>query len=77
MNCCQPLLIFFSSSPTISRLVNCHVTISLWQGLFSVLSTNSLTLTELNLSDNALGDTGIKVLCEMLQRPGCNIRRLW
>ncbi|XP_034502906.1 NACHT, LRR and PYD domains-containing protein 3 isoform X3 [Ailuropoda melanoleuca] len=59
------------------RLVNCHVTISLWQGLFSVLSTNSLTLTELNLSDNALGDTGIKVLCEMLQRPGCNIRRLW
>ncbi|XP_008710250.1 NACHT, LRR and PYD domains-containing protein 3 isoform X3 [Ursus maritimus] len=59
------------------RLVNCHVTISLWQGLFSVLSTNLLTLTELNLSDNALGDTGIKVLCEMLQRPGCNIRRLW
>ncbi|XP_027480180.2 NACHT, LRR and PYD domains-containing protein 3 isoform X6 [Zalophus californianus] len=59
------------------RLVNCHVTVSLWQGLFSVLSTNSLNLTELNLSDNALGDPGIKVLCEMLQRPGCNIRRLW
>ncbi|XP_035957907.1 NACHT, LRR and PYD domains-containing protein 3 isoform X5 [Halichoerus grypus] len=59
------------------RLVNCHVTVSLWQGLFSVLSTNSLNLTELNLSDNALGDPGIKVLCEMLQHPGCNIRRLW
>ncbi|XP_030890032.1 NACHT, LRR and PYD domains-containing protein 3 isoform X2 [Leptonychotes weddellii] len=59
------------------RLVNCHVTVSLWQGLFSVLSTNSLNLTELNLSDNALGDPGIKVLCEMLQYPGCNIRRLW
>uniref|UniRef100_A0A452R1L4 NACHT, LRR and PYD domains-containing protein 3 n=1 Tax=Ursus americanus TaxID=9643 RepID=A0A452R1L4_URSAM len=54
-----------------------RVVVLLWQGLFSVLSTNSLTLTELNLSDNALGDTGIKVLCEMLQRPGCNIRRLW
>ncbi|XP_022347944.1 NACHT, LRR and PYD domains-containing protein 3 isoform X2 [Enhydra lutris kenyoni] len=59
------------------RLVNCHVTLSLWQGLFSVLSTNSLNLTELNLSDNALGDPGVQVLCEMLQRPGCNIRRLW
>ncbi|XP_025715881.1 NACHT, LRR and PYD domains-containing protein 3 isoform X3 [Callorhinus ursinus] len=59
------------------RLVNCHVTVSLWQGLFSVLSANSLNLTELNLSDNALGDPGIKVLCEMLQHPGCNIRRLW
>nr|XP_012420190.1 PREDICTED: NACHT, LRR and PYD domains-containing protein 3 isoform X2 [Odobenus rosmarus divergens] len=59
------------------RLVNCHVTVSLWQGLFSVLSTNSLNLTELNLSDNALGDPGIKVLCEMLQHPGCNIQRLW
>ncbi|XP_034885848.1 NACHT, LRR and PYD domains-containing protein 3 isoform X2 [Mirounga leonina] len=59
------------------QLVNCHVTVSLWQSLFSVLSTNSLNLTELNLSDNALGDPGIKVLCEMLQHPGCNIRRLW
>ncbi|XP_077632027.1 NACHT, LRR and PYD domains-containing protein 3 isoform X2 [Crocuta crocuta] len=58
------------------RLVNCHLTISLWQGLFSVLST-SWNLTELNLSDNALGDPGIMVLCQMLQRPGCNIRRLW
>ncbi|XP_029797341.1 NACHT, LRR and PYD domains-containing protein 3 isoform X5 [Suricata suricatta] len=58
------------------RLVNCHLTVSLWQGLFSVLST-SWNLTELNLSDNALGDPGIVVLCQMLQRPGCNIRRLW
>ncbi|CAK7316381.1 NACHT, LRR and PYD domains-containing protein 3 isoform X3 [Vulpes vulpes] len=59
------------------RLVNCQVTVSLWQGLFSVLSSNSLSLTELNLSDNALGDQGVNVLCEMLQHPGCNIRRLW
>ncbi|XP_035575885.2 NACHT, LRR and PYD domains-containing protein 3 isoform X3 [Canis lupus dingo] len=59
------------------RLVNCQVTVSLWQGLFSVLSRNSLSLTELNLSDNALGDQGVNVLCEMLQHPGCNIRKLW
>uniref|UniRef100_A0ABI8AAY1 NACHT, LRR and PYD domains-containing protein 3 n=1 Tax=Felis catus TaxID=9685 RepID=A0ABI8AAY1_FELCA len=58
------------------RLVNCHLTVSLWQGLFSVLST-SWNLTELNLSDNALGDPGMMVLCEMLQRPGCNVQRLW
>uniref|UniRef100_A0A671EX55 NACHT, LRR and PYD domains-containing protein 3 n=3 Tax=Rhinolophus ferrumequinum TaxID=59479 RepID=A0A671EX55_RHIFE len=58
------------------RLVNCDLTPSFCRGLLSVLSTNQ-SLTELNLSDNNLGDAGMEVLCEMLQSPGCNIQRLW
>ncbi|XP_024308630.1 NACHT, LRR and PYD domains-containing protein 3 isoform X4 [Homo sapiens] len=57
-------------------LVNSHLTSSFCRGLFSVLST-SQSLTELDLSDNSLGDPGMRVLCETLQHPGCNIRRLW
>ncbi|XP_069931852.1 NACHT, LRR and PYD domains-containing protein 3 isoform X1 [Oryctolagus cuniculus] len=58
------------------RLVNSCLTSSFCRGLFSVLSTNP-SLTELDLSDNSLGDPGMRVLCEALQHPGCNIRRLW
>ncbi|XP_060002591.1 NACHT, LRR and PYD domains-containing protein 3 isoform X1 [Lagenorhynchus albirostris] len=57
------------------RLVN-YLTSSICRGIFSVLS-NNWNLTELNLSGNTLGDPGMKVLCETLQQPGCNIRRLW
>ncbi|KAM9104090.1 NACHT, LRR and PYD domains-containing protein 3 isoform 3-T3 [Megaptera novaeangliae] len=57
------------------RLVN-YLTSSICRGIFSVLS-NNWNLTELNLSGNTLGDPGMKVLCETLHQPGCNIRRLW
>ncbi|XP_025148632.2 NACHT, LRR and PYD domains-containing protein 3 isoform X2 [Bubalus bubalis] len=56
-------------------LVN-YLTSSICRGIFSVLS-NNWNLTELNLSGNTLGDPGMNVLCETLQQPGCNIRRLW
>ncbi|KAL1780140.1 NACHT, LRR and PYD domains-containing protein 3 isoform X1 [Sigmodon hispidus] len=59
-----------------SRLMNCYFTSGLCQGLFSSLSTNQ-NLTELDLSDNTLGDPGMRVLCEALRHPGCNIQRLW
>nr|XP_027778206.1 NACHT, LRR and PYD domains-containing protein 3 isoform X1 [Marmota flaviventris] len=58
------------------RLVSCSLTSSFCRGLFSVLSSNQC-LTELDLSDNTLGDPGTRVLCEALQQPGCNIQRLW
>ena len=75
--CCSYRLIFFLpySSLPISRVANCCLTSSFCQGLFSVLSMKQ-NLTDLNLSDNPLGDTGVKMLCEMLQNPGCNIQRL-
>ncbi|XP_060219615.1 NACHT, LRR and PYD domains-containing protein 3 isoform X1 [Meriones unguiculatus] len=59
-----------------SRLVHNCLTSSFCRGLFSTLSSNQ-NLTELDLSDNTLGDPGMRVLCEALQHPGCNIQRLW
>ncbi|XP_047393553.1 NACHT, LRR and PYD domains-containing protein 3 isoform X3 [Sciurus carolinensis] len=61
-----------ASSPSLLR---CSLTSSFCRGLFSVLSS-SRCLTELDLSDNALGDPGMRVLCEALQQPGCSIQRL-
>ncbi|XP_008059436.1 NACHT, LRR and PYD domains-containing protein 3 isoform X2 [Carlito syrichta] len=59
-----------------NQLANHYLTSSFCRGLFSVLSTNQ-SLTELDLSDNTLGDPGMRVLCETLQHPDCNIQRLW
>ncbi|XP_023594804.1 NACHT, LRR and PYD domains-containing protein 3 isoform X2 [Trichechus manatus latirostris] len=72
VNCVSPC----SHAACSYSLVNCYLIPSICRGLFSVLSTNT-RLTELDLSDNTLGDPGMKVLCETLQHPGCNIRRLW
>lgn len=57
-------------------MANCYLTSSFCRRLFSVLSTN-WKLTELNLSGNTVGDPGMKVLCETLRQPSCNIQRLW
>ncbi|XP_004481114.2 NACHT, LRR and PYD domains-containing protein 3 [Dasypus novemcinctus] len=57
-------------------LVKCHLTSQYCRSLFSVLSMNQ-SLTELDLSDNILGDSGVRVLCETLQHPSCNIQKLW
>ncbi|XP_075784914.1 NACHT, LRR and PYD domains-containing protein 3-like [Pelodiscus sinensis] len=64
---------------------NCKVkTISLWQcslragcceDLSAALRTNQ-SLTELDLSGNKLGDSGIKLLCEGLKHPRCKLRKL-
>ncbi|XP_029422966.1 NACHT, LRR and PYD domains-containing protein 3 isoform X2 [Nannospalax galili] len=58
------------------RLANCYLTSNFCRDLFLSLCTNQ-NLTELDLSDNSLGDPGMRVLCETLQHPGCNIQRLW
>ncbi|XP_004586402.2 NACHT, LRR and PYD domains-containing protein 3 [Ochotona princeps] len=59
-----------------SRSVSCYPTSGLCRSLFSVLGSNP-SLVELDLSDNSLGDPGMRVLCEALQHPSCGIRRLW
>ncbi|KAM6148702.1 NACHT, LRR and PYD domains-containing protein 3 isoform 3-T3 [Erethizon dorsatum] len=58
------------------RTPSCSLTPNFCRGLFSALGATQ-TLTELDLSDNVLGDLGLSVLCETLRNPGCGIRRLW
>ncbi|XP_059815149.1 NACHT, LRR and PYD domains-containing protein 12-like [Hypanus sabinus] len=46
------------------------------EDLASVLSTKP-SLTELNLSGNKLGDSGVKLVSAALRNPECKIQRLW
>ncbi|XP_077329313.1 NACHT, LRR and PYD domains-containing protein 3-like isoform X2 [Lithobates pipiens] len=56
-------------------LNGCGVTSSGWDDLRSIL-INNRSLTILNLSENNLEDSGIKLLCETLRDPGCTLQSL-
>ncbi|XP_063814079.1 NACHT, LRR and PYD domains-containing protein 12-like [Pseudophryne corroboree] len=56
-------------------LESCALTSSCCDDLCSVITTHH-SLTGLELSENALGDTGIKILCEGLRHPACTLQRL-
>ncbi|XP_077329281.1 NACHT, LRR and PYD domains-containing protein 3-like isoform X1 [Lithobates pipiens] len=57
------------------RLAICGVTSSGWDDLRSIL-INNRSLTRLELSENNLEDSGIKLLCEGLRDPGCTLQSL-
>ncbi|XP_072894437.1 NACHT, LRR and PYD domains-containing protein 3-like isoform X1 [Hemitrygon akajei] len=46
------------------------------EDLASALSTNP-SLTELDLNDNKLGDSGVKLVSAALRNPECKIQKLW
>lgn len=62
-------------SHSFCRLVNSGLTSGCCPALSSVLSTNQ-NLTHLYLRDNALGDSGVKLLCEGLLHPSCKLQVL-
>ncbi|KAM6893990.1 NACHT, LRR and PYD domains-containing protein 12-like [Xenentodon cancila] len=58
------------------RLSDCNLSEDVCAGLSSVLSSQSSSLTELDLSNNHLQDSGLKKLCPGLESPhckGCNL----
>ncbi|XP_059814967.1 NACHT, LRR and PYD domains-containing protein 3-like isoform X3 [Hypanus sabinus] len=58
------------------RLGNVGLTDSGAEDLVSALSTNP-SLTELDLSGNKLGDSGVKLVSAALRNPECKIQELW
>ncbi|OWK12019.1 NLRP3, partial [Cervus elaphus hippelaphus] len=56
-------------------LVSCSLTSACCEDLASVLSTNH-SLTRLYLGENALGDSGVGILCEKVKNPHCNLQKL-
>ncbi|XP_032872000.1 ribonuclease inhibitor-like [Amblyraja radiata] len=46
------------------------------EDLVSALSTNH-SLTELELTENKLGDSGVKLVSAALRKPDCKIQKLW
>ncbi|XP_014305402.1 NACHT, LRR and PYD domains-containing protein 1-like, partial [Myotis lucifugus] len=57
------------------RLVSCGLTYNCCQDLASMLGA-SPSLTELDLRHNDLGDLGVRLLCEGLRQPACQLRKL-
>ncbi|XP_012863441.2 NACHT, LRR and PYD domains-containing protein 12 [Echinops telfairi] len=58
------------------RVDSCGLTAQAGEDLSSALAANQ-TLTELYLTNNALRDAGVQLLCHRLSHPGCKLRVLW
>ncbi|KAM6893637.1 NLR family CARD domain-containing protein 3-like [Xenentodon cancila] len=57
-------------------LSGCNLSEEVCAGLSSVLSSTSSSLTELDLSNNHLQDSGLKKLCPGLESPHCKLESL-
>ncbi|XP_026115423.1 NACHT, LRR and PYD domains-containing protein 3-like isoform X3 [Carassius auratus] len=57
-------------------LYRCGITQKGWSALISALRSNPSHLTELNLSCNTPGDSGVKLLSALLEDPHCKLKKL-
>lgn len=58
------------------RLSCCNLTERSCEALAEVLSSQSSSLRELDLSNNNLGDSGVNLLCIGLKSPHCKLEVL-
>ncbi|XP_056335822.1 NACHT, LRR and PYD domains-containing protein 3-like [Danio aesculapii] len=71
----QKLLPVVKESRSI-QLGDCKVTDKVCAALASALRSNSSHLTELDLTGNKLGDSGLKLLTDALKDPHCKLKKL-
>ncbi|MBN3289087.1 NLRP3 protein, partial [Polypterus senegalus] len=58
------------------NLMSCHLTTECCTTLSSVLTAGHSRLTELDLSGNDLGDSGVSELCKDLRDPNCKLKKV-
>ncbi|KAL1250539.1 hypothetical protein QQF64_018335, partial [Cirrhinus molitorella] len=59
------------------RLYNCRIEEEGCAALISALRSNPSHLRELSLSHNKPGDSGVNLLCALLEDPHCKLEKLW
>ncbi|XP_053534221.1 uncharacterized protein LOC124627784 isoform X6 [Ictalurus punctatus] len=62
--------------PEILKLCKCSLTEEDCAAVVSALRTNPSLLKELDLSENTIGNTGVKELSDLLQNPNCTLEKL-
>ncbi|XP_057184900.1 protein NLRC3-like isoform X4 [Triplophysa rosa] len=58
------------------QLSRCKITDEGCVALTSALRSNPSHLTHLDLSDNNVGDSGVKLICDVLENPHCKLKTL-
>ncbi|XP_057184901.1 NACHT, LRR and PYD domains-containing protein 3-like isoform X5 [Triplophysa rosa] len=58
------------------QLSRCKITDEGYVALTSALRSNPSHLTHLDLSDNNVGDSGMKLICDVLENPHCKLETL-